>query len=351
MTPMEAGALLAWFSQHRRSFPWRTPFPRDPYLVLVSEVMLQQTQASRVAELFPAFLKRFPTLESLAEASEDQVVAAFAGLGYYRRARLLHRLAREVAPRGWPRHASALAQLPGIGPYTANAVAAFAFGELTPPVDGNLCRITARLYALPLAFGSPALAAQAQQLARRLAEESGSPQVFEALMELGATVCTPQKPRCSACPLAATCAAYKSGKPASFPLPKPQRPKETPTWVALWAENSYGEVLLRQLTEPPLLGLWLPPLHRGEGDPHHRAVALAQEACFPANPGLVGSVRHHITHRRITVMLFRVEPPPGVREANSGWRWALPSAFLPTSSLGVKLSHLASKARLKEGSA
>lgn len=348
MTAMDAASLLAWFSQHRRSFPWRTPFPRDPYLVLVSELMLQQTQASRVAELLPVFLQRFPNLDALAQASEDEVVAAFAGLGYYRRARLLQRLAREVKARGWPRHAKALQQLPGVGPYTAAAVASFAFGELTPPVDANLCRITARVYALPLAAGTPALHLHAHQLAYRLAEESGSPEVFEALMELGATVCTPQRPRCPVCPWVASCAAFRSGKPTAFPRPKKQRPQETPTWVALWVENSAGQVLLRQLTGPPLLGLWLPPLDRGEGDPHRRAQALAQEVGCSATPRLVGSVRHHITHRRITVMLFRAQPPASVREPAHGLQWALPSAFLPTSSLSTKLAHLASKTRPEE---
>lgn len=348
MTSVEAGPLLAWFSENHRRFPWRTPFPRDPYWVLVSEVMLQQTQASRVAVFFPRFLERFPTLESLAAASEEEVVAAFAGLGYYRRARLLHRLAREVAVRGWPRAARQLKELPGLGAYTAAAVAAFAFGELTPPVDANLCRVTARLYALPLAAGSPSLHAQAQQMARRLAEESKSPEVFEALMELGATVCTPQQPQCPTCPWEAHCAAFRGGKPRAFPLPKPQRPKETPTWVALWMENRAGEVLLQKLTEPPLLGLWLPPLHRGDGEPQKRAAALAREAGCTAIPSLVGSVRHHITHRRITVMLFRAEPPLGVRETANAFRWALPSAFLPTSSLAAKLAQLATKNRSKE---
>lgn len=350
MTSMEAGPLLAWFSKHRRSFPWRSQFPRDPYVVLVSEVMLQQTQASRVALLFSRFLERFPTLESLAEAKEDEVVAAFAGLGYYRRARSLHRLAREVALRGWPQKAQELEKLPGLGPYTAAAIAAFAFGELSPPVDGNLCRITARLFALDGPHGSPTLKAQAQQLAQRLADATASPEVFEALMELGATVCTPQKPQCPACPWAARCAAFLSGKPTAFPRPQPQRATETLTWVALWVENAVGEVLLRKLTEPPLLGLWLPPLHRGDGDPQHRALALARETGCTATPTWVGSVRHHITHRRITVMLFRAEPPLGVRETANGFRWALPSAFLPTSSLAKKLAQLAKTHGLKETS-
>ncbi len=348
MTPMEAGPLLAWFSQHRRSFPWRTPFPRDPYVVLVSEVMLQQTQASRVAELLPRFLQRFPNLRALARAGEEEVVAAFAGLGYYRRARLLHRLAQQVAASGWPQKPEELARLPGLGRYTAAAVAAFAFGALEPPVDGNLCRIAARVFALELAHGSPALVARAEELARKLVAEQPTPEVFEALMELGATLCTPREPRCQACPLAPHCAGYESGRPAAFPLPKPTRPRETPTWVALWVENHAGEVLLRRITGPPLEGLWLPPLDRGEGDPHGRATLLAREAGLPGHPTMLGTVSHHITHRRITVMLFRAEPGFTVRETADGFRWFLPSAFLPTSSLAAKLAQLARKKPLED---
>lgn len=338
MAAMEADLLLAWFSQHRRPFPWRTPFPRDPYLVLVSEVMLQQTQAARVAEQLPAFLRRFPTVEHLAAAEEEDVVAAFAGLGYYRRARLLHRLAREVSRRGWPREPQELAQLPGLGPYTANAIAAFAFGSLVPPVDGNLRRVAARVFALP--FDGSSLHAKAQELARELAEKQGTPEVFEALMELGATVCTPRKPYCPTCPLASRCAAFQAGQPTAFPRPRPGRARETPTWVALWVENPEGEVLLQRILEPPLAGLWLPPLDRGEGELEARAAALAQRAGVCADLSFVGHVRHHITHRRITVALFRAEVAPAVREADNGWRWAKPSAFLPTSSLAAKLARL-----------
>lgn len=346
--PMEAGPLLAWFAHHRRPLPWRTPFPRDPYLVVVSEVMLQQTQASRVAELLPAFLRRFPTLERLAQATEDEVVAAFAGLGYYRRARLLHRLAQQVVQKGWPRDPKGLARLPGLGPYTAAAVAAFAFGVLSPPVDGNLCRVTARLLALALPLGSASLRTRAEALAEGLARESGTPEVFEALMELGATVCTPAQPRCSDCPFAPRCAAYRHGDPAAYPRPRRRRAPEAPVWVALWVENLAGQVLLRRLTHPPLEGLWLPPLDRGEGEPALRAAHLAGLLGFPSRVQYVGSVRHHITHRRITVMLFQTEGGLAVREPGDGLQWAEPSAFFPTSSLGSKLADLVAGRRTKE---
>ncbi|MGC8916463.1 MAG: A/G-specific adenine glycosylase [Thermoanaerobaculum sp.] len=338
---MGAEALVTWFWHRRRPFPWRTPFPRDPYLVVVSEVMLQQTQAARVAEFLPAFLARFPTLEALASAPEEEVVAAFAGLGYYRRARLLHRLARAVGKDGWPQEPETLAKLPGLGPYTAAAVAAFSFGKLSPPVDGNLARIAARVLALDLPVGSPPLKRQAAAFAAGLATQAGTPEIFEALMELGATVCTPRRPQCPVCPLAPSCQALARGTPTAFPRPKPRRPPEAITWVALWVENPRGEVLLRQIQDPPLAGLWLPPLDRGEGEILARAQALAAAAGSSVEPTPWGSVRHHITHRRITVALFRVPAVFAARETANGWRWARPEAFGATSSLAGKLARLA----------
>jgi len=335
---VDAARLLTWFRAHRRPFPWRTPFPRDPYLVLVSEVMLQQTQASRVAERLPALLARFPTVQALAAAPEEAVVAAFAGMGYYRRARLLHRAAQRIAACGFPRTAAELAALPGVGAYTAAAVAAFAFGALQPPVDANLCRVTARLLALPYPPGARALVAATRELAGSMAASCGTPELFEALMELGATVCTPKAPACSRCPLQEHCAARLAGTPAAFPLPKPQRARTFPSWVALWAENPAGQVLLERLKDPPLAGLWLPPLDRGEGEPEPRARQLARRLQLP-QPVFSGSITHHITHRTIAVLVFRAPAPLSVRE-NHGHRWASVGEALPTSSLFAKMAQV-----------
>ncbi|MCX7895047.1 MAG: hypothetical protein N2447_03690 [Thermoanaerobaculum sp.] len=341
---MDGRQLLDWYSQHRRSFPWRTPFPRDPYLVLVAEVMLQQTQASRVAELLPRFLARFPGLEDVAAAGEDQVVAAFAGLGYYRRARLLHRLAQQLVQRGWPQDPHQLRQLPGLGPYTAAAVAAFAFGHLTPPVDGNLARIAARLLALPLSAHSPQLRRQATALFSQMAQSQSTPALFEALMDLGATVCRPVSPLCGQCPLAARCLAFQKGRPEDFPLPKPQRARETPTWLALWLENPAGEVLLRPITEPPLQGLWLPPLERGSGEVETRLRRLLGELGLGGEPKAVGRLSHRITHRLITVLVFRLSVPPQVGENGRNGRWVSVEANVPTSSLAYKIARLVAEA-------
>lgn len=339
MALVDGHSLLTWFRRHRRNLPWRTPAPRDPYLVLLAEVMLQQTQASRVAARLPTFLARFPTVEALAAAREEEVVAAFTGLGYYRRARQLHALARRLAEEGWPQTAQDLAKLPGLGPYTAAAVAAFAFGHLEPPVDANLCRLTARFQALPYPAGSRPLYQAARSLALELAASSGTVEIFEALMELGALVCKPKRPSCCQCPLATDCLAAKED-PSAFPRPKPKRAREYPTWVALWVENPLGHVLLQQLTEPPLLGLWLPPLDRNAGETEKRAKQLAQMLALPTSLAAVGALRHHITHRTISVHLFAVNSSWQIQEEREGFRWGRPNETLPTSSLLAKMAAL-----------
>ncbi|OFV82284.1 MAG: hypothetical protein A2Y78_04555 [Acidobacteria bacterium RBG_13_68_16] len=337
----------------RRELPWRTGFPRDPYAVLVSEVMLQQTQVDRVVEAFRGFMNRFPSLEALAAAPEEDAVHAFSGLGYYRRARLLHASARAVVARGgWPRSARELAALPGFGPYTSAAVAAFAFAGGDPPVDGNVSRVTARLRALDLPMGSSALLAAGRELAASLHTESPTPEVWEALMELGATVCTPASPRCDACPLAASCAALAAGTPLAYPGPRPTRSREQQRWVAVWLQQQDGRVLLRRVDDGPLLaGLWLPPFAvLSEGaDPTSAAQALAHEAGFAGTLSPVPAVRHGITHRDIRVLPF-VATLSGhrVAEAMPGWSWQHPVApALPTSSLLGKLAAACREARAR----
>jgi A/G-specific adenine glycosylase len=346
-----AQRLLRWFRAERRELPWRTPFPRDPYAVLVSEVMLQQTQVDRVVEAYLRFMERFPSLEALGAAPEDDATHAFSGLGYYRRARLLHAAARAIVARGsWPITASELASLPGFGPYTSAAVAAFAFEGSEPPVDGNVARVTARLRALRLPMGGAALLAAGRELAGDLYAESPTPEVWEALMELGATVCTPASPRCAACPLPAACAALAAGKPLQFPLPRPQRPREEQQWVALWVVRDDGRVLLRRVDDGPLLaGLWLPPftvLSDG-AQPAEAAEALARDTGVAAPLAAARPVRHGITHRDIRVLPFVVRVSARrVAEPQPGWSWQDPAApMLPTSSLLGKLAGACGKAR------
>ncbi len=341
--------LIDWFQKGRRELPWRGPFPRDPYSVLVSEVMAQQTPVQRAAAAYPEFMRRFPSLAALAAADVEDVLHAFAGLGYYRRARLLHQAACAIVARGgWPATARELASLPGFGPYTAAAVAALAFGGDEPPVDGNVARVAARMLGLALPLGSPELMRAGRAFAGGLHAENPRPELYEALMELGATVCTPGSPRCDACPLGRGCAAAAAGTVEAFPLPRARRSRERRRWVAVWLERPDGAVLLRRVDEGPLLvGLWLPPFAElGDGeDPAEAATAIARDAGWPVRLRREAGVRHAITHRDILVIPF-AGAAGGVRvaEPRDGWSWQHPGdPAVPTSSLLAKLAGACSR--------
>ncbi len=336
-----AHRLLEWFDAAHRDLPWRGPFPRDPYTVLVSEVMLQQTQVDRVIDGYSGFLLRFPTLAALAAASADEVVEAFSGMGYYGRARRLHSAARAIVARGrWPASAVDLAALPGLGAYTSAAVAAFAFAGNDPPVDGNVARLAARVGALRLPLGGATLASQAAAFARALHAQAPVPGTYEALMELGATVCTPRAPRCPACPLRAICAGVS--EPERFPLPRPTRSPRDETWVALWLVAPDGRVLLRRIADGPLLsGLWLPPLTVlvAGAEPGAAALTLARSLGHRGRLEAAEAIRHSITHRRIRVWPFLgAWRRLAVAEARADLVFRDPaSPGVPTSSLLAKL--------------
>ena len=208
-------SLLAWYATDHRDFPWRRT--TDPYAILVSEVMLQQTQASRVAERFPTFMSRFPTAAALAAASEAEVLAAWSGLGYNRRALALRRAATAVADHAWPQGVAALERLPGIGPYTARALASLAFGEPVGVVDTNVRRWLVRRFGLS-PDGRPR---ELQELADALAAAGPATDAApwtHATMEFGATICTPRNPRCVACPISHGCPSR--GAATVVPVPR-----------------------------------------------------------------------------------------------------------------------------------
>lgn len=336
--------LLQWFKAHQRALPWRTPFPRDPYLVLLSEVMLQQTQVQRVVPLFLRFLEVFPSLAALAAAADDEVLAAWSGLGYYRRARALHAAARAISAAGsWPRSREQLLRLPGLGPYTAAAVAAFAFAGDDPPVDGNVTRLAARVLALDAPSGSRRLSREAERWARELHRAAPTPQTWEALMELGARVCRPRVPACSHCPLAAACAARAAGTPSRYPVPQPRRRREAQRWVALWLSRGDGQVLLRRRSPEQVLGdLWLPPLAPLDSDqePVAAAAELLSGLGVSAELNPAPPVAHSITYRDITVFPFAGQCP-GLHVAEaSALAWRDPDdPTVATSTLTHKLRH------------
>ena len=337
---MTARSLVEWYRESARDLPWRGD-PRDPYEVVVSEFMLQQTQVDRVVPRFESFVGRFPTFAALAAAGEDEVVEEWSGLGYYRRARMLHRLARDVVelPGGFPSTAGELRSLPGIGPYTAAAVASLAFDEAAPVHDGNTMRVGARVLAMEQNPRSAAGRRCLEAWISGLMEGESPGVVNEALMELGATVCTPTQPDCRRCPLAGRCGARKAGRQEDFPPPRRRRATVELVWVAACCITPEGSWLLRRIDEGPILqGLWLPPLADlvDGSDPVVEAGRLLPEKRNPqatAGP----PVRHNITHRKIDVLPVRLDvdhfDPP-----SEDWRWVDPrKPDLPTSSLLAKL--------------
>jgi A/G-specific adenine glycosylase len=318
-----AERLLAWYDRHRRDLPWRAPpgLIADPYRVWLSEIMLQQTTVAAVRSYFTAFLVRWPTVEHLAAAPLDDVLAAWAGLGYYARARNLHRCAQVVvAEHGgrFPDTEEALAALPGIGSYTAAAIAAIAFDRPASAVDGNVERVIARLHALedPL----PAAKPQIRRLAAALVPQRRAGDYAQAMMDLGAGICTPREPACVVCPLQANCTASRLGIAARLPArsAKPERP--TRHGVAFFLQRADGAILLRRRPPRGLLGGMLEvPSSAWQSDAMPRTVALQAaplEAQWRAVPGLV---EHTFTHFHLELEVLCASALRASTVADGAW--------------------------------
>ena len=237
--------LLAWFRRHKRNLPWRRT--RDPYRIWLSEVMLQQTRVAAVLPYYRRFLRRFPNVRALARARADEVLKHWAGLGYYSRARNLHRAAREIVVRhggSFPRQLRAALSLPGVGRYTARAVLSIAYGAPYAVLDGNVARVLARLDAIRGDLRDPQRWRQVGEMAQQLVAPAAPGNWNQAVMELGATLCTPRAPRCAACPISRWCRAYRLGTPEAFPG---RRRKRAPVKVKIAAAvllDSRGRTLL-----------------------------------------------------------------------------------------------------------
>jgi A/G-specific adenine glycosylase len=308
-------ALLCWYAVDKRRLPWRAEggdVP-DPYRVWLSEVMLQQTTVAAVKPYFAAFTSRWPTVEALAAAEDGEVMSAWAGLGYYARARNLLACARIVASEHggrFPDDEAALRKLPGIGAYTAAAIAAIAFGKRAVAVDGNVERVVSRLHAVKTPL--PAARPEIRALADALTPGEGAGDFAQAMMDLGSAICTPRSPDCGRCPVQRWCTAFAEGDPARYPLkaPKAARPKKEGT--AYWLERD-GKVLLVRRPAKGLLGgmLALPTDAPAEG---------------PWRDG--GAVDHVFTHFALTMRLKCAEG-----EAGEGIWWPverIDEAGLPT---------------------
>jgi A/G-specific adenine glycosylase len=309
-----AAALLAWYDRHRRVLPWRARPGEiaDPYRVWLSEIMLQQTTVTATIPYYEAFLTRFPTVAALAAAPLEDVLAAWAGLGYYARARNLHACAKAVvAEGGFPRDLGGLRALPGIGPYTAAAIGAIAFGLPAVPVDGNVDRVASRLFAIetPLPAAKPEIQAAAATLGADPDAIARPSDFAQALFDLGATLCTPTNPACALCPWREACAGRRAGIAATLPRKAPKKLRPLRHGAHFWLTDAADHVLLRRRPPHGLLGgmtelpgtAWRDAAWAEAETLHH---APMEGAWRP-----MGEVRHGFTHFELRLVIYaaRVE--------------------------------------------
>jgi A/G-specific adenine glycosylase len=337
--------LLRWYRAHRRDLPWRRT--RDPYAIWISEAMLQQTRVETAIPYYHRFLERFPDVEALASADLDDVLGAWAGLGYYTRARNLQKAARVVVDShagALPDDAEALRSLPGVGRYTAGAVASIAFDRPEPVVDGNVIRVLTRLRGIREDVKKAPVARRLWEEAELLVKGRSPGDFNQALMELGATLCSPRAPRCLACPLASHCAAHASGDPESLPVKAPKAAPKRVEAVAGWVIRRGKALAVRRKEDGLLAGMWDLPggeLLGGEA-PGDGLVRSLRERLGLAVEGAVcaGSVEHIFTHRRMRLHVFRCEGVSGrvKRRGFSDHRWVSASSLreLPQGALTRK---------------
>ncbi len=328
------GLILRWYDRNKRDLPWRKT--RDPYAIWISETMLQQTQVKTVLPYYRRFLKSFPTLRALDRAPRDRVMTLWSGLGYYRRAENIKRAVRLVmkAHKGKiPGEFSALRALPGLGDYTAGAVASIAFNQAVPALDGNARRVLQRLFHAQSAK-------TLKELAKRLISQLRPGDFNQALMDLGSEVCTPRTPVCHACPCSSLCMARRSGW---YEISKPPRQRQSAavTWPLVLITRN-GKILLRRRPQKGLLaGLWeVPGGKQANGKTSRRALARQFENLngLVDRMRLVGEVRHSITRYKIRAPIFFSSARVDVLPRSEEWRWVSLSsvARYPISALSAK---------------
>ena len=349
--PLRA-VLLVWYRARRRDLPWRRT--RDPYAIWVSEIMLQQTRVETVIPYYGRFLERFPTVDALAAAREDDVLAAWSGLGYYRRARGLHAAAAIVAREhagSLPDDRDRLRALPGIGDYTAAAIQSIAFGREAAAVDGNVVRVLARIHGLGGRRDSPRLKRDVTALAETLARGPAPGDWTQALMELGATVCLPRDPRCEECPVASGCVARRSGDPARYPEPAVKQEPRSGREVLLLARRGRSIYLEEDAT--PSGRAWSLPRVRAQATksdaPPAAARALAARHGLSLDPGgRLTAFRHRTYADDLSVEVWAAAPVSETARRPGG-RWVTRAGLerLPLRSPTLKaLSRLRAKGTL-----
>lgn len=348
-------AVLAWYDRHRRVLPWRAPAGTraDPYRVWLSEVMLQQTTVPTVGKRFARFVERWPTIADLAAAPLDDVLHEWQGLGYYARARNLHACARAVVADHagqFPQDVAGLRALPGVGDYTAAAVAAIAFDRKATVVDANVERVVARLFAIETAM--PAAKPAIRAAADPLTPDTRPGDFAQAMMDLGATICTPRSPRCLHCPISAPCQARAKGIQDELPRRAPKKAKPKRLGVAFWVERPDGAVLLRRRPDKGLLGGMMEfPSTDWRADAWSEEAARAQAPVAARLRRVPGVVEHGFTHFDLELAVLRGRTGAAAA-APEGSRWCpvdrLGELALPT--LMKKLARHVLMARESAGS-
>ncbi len=327
----QSTVLLAWYDRHRRKLPWRVaPGERaDPYRVWLSEIMLQQTTVAAVAPYYLRFLTRWDNVRTLAAAPIEEVLKAWAGLGYYARARNLHACARAVVEQHdgeFPQTEAALQALPGIGAYTAAAIAAIAFDAPTSPVDGNIERVIARAFAVAEAL--PAAKPELRRLARELTPQQRAGDFAQAMMDLGATICTPKKPACAFCPWNDSCIGHARGEAETLPRRIPKREGTLRRGAAFVVRRADGFLLVRTRPAKGLLGgmtevpttEWTPDFDEAGVREHAPRFGAAPRQKAIAWRRLPGVVRHVFTHFPLELCVYAAELPAGT-PAPAGMHW------------------------------
>ncbi len=336
-----ADLLLAWYDQHARTLPWRGI--HDPYRTWVSETMLQQTRVETVMGYYARFLERFPTVADLAAAPEDDVLKMWEGLGYYSRARNLHKGAKQVmAEYGGiiPADVEQLRKISGIGPYTAGAIASIAFDQPVPAVDGNVIRVVSRLRGIRENVGIPSVRRTLEGEAASLVPQLRPGDFNQALMDLGSAICTPGTPGCEKCPLQGECDAYAAGDPEDLPvLPRKNPPKVIDYAVCLIFSGD--RVLMRQRTEAMLKGLWVFPMVEGKLTLRQVPAAVKKLTKLAAKDvQSAGEAKHVFTHQIWQMQLYTMTVPEDAQAPN-GYQ------FIPVGEMHTLAIPTAVKAAVK----
>jgi A/G-specific adenine glycosylase len=335
------GKLLEWYAANRRDLPWRRT--RDPYAIWLSEVMLQQTRVETVVPYYERFLAAYPTVLALAEAPLDHVLREWSGLGYYRRARMLHGAAGDIVRerRGrFPASAAELLTLRGVGRYTAGAVASIAWGEPVPVVDGNVARVLSRLFALDVDMQTGPGASRMWELAASLVVAEDPSSWNQALMEMGATTCLPKTPRCSECPVRVECLGLAQGLVSELPRARVRKSPVAHLCLGFVLQSRAGVLLARRVPSGLFGGMWEPP-QIGDHEPCARKILVET-----ARPGLrrAGAVTHVLSHRRIEMTVYKGKGSRALVALLRGVADYDAFAWVPASSLGERaLTSLARK--------